>query len=92
MNQQQSTIGATASGYEGPRVLENHPDETPQAERTSRGRRVQSSRKRLENKRVAGEARTQKEVREARALQKKAVSGPGRPNLDTEGWPNIISV
>ena len=44
---------ATASVCEGPRALANHPDETPHAGRTSRGRRVRSQRKRLENERVA---------------------------------------
>ena len=52
-------------------------------------RHVQALRKRLENERVAEEALTQKEIRgEARlagALQKKAMSGPGRPSLDSEG-------
>ena len=43
--------------------LANHPGETPQAERRIRGRRVQASRKRLENERVAEEALTQKEIR-----------------------------
>ena len=60
-NQQQFAIGATSSACEG--SLANHPDETLQAERRIGGRRVQASRKRLENERVAEEALAQKKIR-----------------------------
>ena len=59
-NQQQSSIGATASACEGP--LTNRPYGTPQAERRIRGRRVQASRKRLEF-----EARQRKQSRKRRS-------------------------
>ena len=56
---------------------------------TSRGRRVQSSRKHLENDDIAEEAVIRKRVMGGatmdRALQMKAMNGPGRPNLKPEG-------
>lgn len=74
----------------GPRALAlNRPDETPQEERKIRERYVQASRKRLEDGRVAEEALTQTEIGGeaglAGVLQKKAMSGPGPPRLDSEG-------
>lgn len=56
---------------------------------TSRGRRPQPSRKRLENDDIAEEATTRKKIlgktAMARALKRKDTNGPGWPDLDSEG-------
>ena len=57
-------------------------------ERTSRGRCVQPSRKRLENGYIAEEAFTRKRVlgkaTMARELKRKAANGPWRPDIDLD--------
>ena len=74
-----------------PRFMEgpaDSPVETQNVERTSRGRRVQSSRKRLpvETERIAKEAVTEKDIRGgARALNKRAKKGAGQPEPNIEG-------